>query len=43
MSHAPNIVLVTCDQMRPFEVGCYGGKVVRTPNIDGLPNVQVLP
>ena len=32
----PNIVLVTCDQLRAFEVGCYGNDVIRTPNIDQL-------
>lgn len=32
----PNIVLVTCDQLRSFDVGCYGSTQVRTPNIDRL-------
>ena len=32
----PNIVMCMCDQLRPFEVGCYGHPVVRTPNIDRL-------
>ncbi len=31
----PNIVLCTSDQLRPFELGCYGG-AVRTPNIDRI-------
>ncbi len=31
-----NIVLCTCDQLRAFEVGCYGNSVIRTPNIDVL-------
>lgn len=31
----PNIVLCLCDQLRPFELGCYGGEV-DTPNIDKL-------
>lgn len=31
-----NIVLCTCDQLRAFEVGCYGNNVIRTPNIDAL-------
>ena len=30
----PNIVLCTCDQLRAFEVGCYGNDVIRTPNLD---------
>lgn len=32
----PNILVILCDQMRPFELGCYGHPVVRTPNIDAL-------
>ena len=33
---APNVVVCLCDQLRAFEVGCYGNPVVRTPNIDRL-------
>ncbi len=36
MVNAPNVVLCTCDQLRAFEVGCYGNEVVRTPHIDRL-------
>ncbi len=36
MSGQPNIILVTCDQLRAFEVGCYGNDVIRTPHIDRL-------
>lgn len=32
----PNIILCTCDQLRAFEVGCYGNPVIRTPNMDRL-------
>ena len=35
MSRAPNVVVVVCDQLRPFELGCHGGPVP-TPNIDRL-------
>ncbi len=31
-----NIVLCTSDQLRAFELGCYGSARTRTPNIDGL-------
>jgi len=36
MDRLPNIVLCMCDQLRAFEVGCYGNPVVRTPHIDAL-------
>lgn len=32
----PNIILCLADQLRPFELGCHGHPVVRTPNIDHL-------
>ena len=32
----PNVILCICDQLRAFEVGCYGNKVVRTPHLDRL-------
>lgn len=32
----PNVILCQCDQLRAFEVGCYGNSVVRTPHIDRL-------
>ncbi len=32
----PNILVCTCDQLRAFEVGCYGNPVIRTPNLDRL-------
>ncbi len=32
----PNVVLCVGDQLRAFEAGCYGNKVVRTPHIDRL-------
>lgn len=33
---APNVVICFCDQLRAFDVGCYGDKQIRTPNIDRL-------
>ena len=32
----PNIIICLCDQLRSSEVGCYGNRSVRTPNIDAL-------
>lgn len=32
----PNIVIIFADQLRPFELGCYGHPVVQTPQIDRL-------
>ena len=36
MARRPNLVLCMCDQLRAFEVGCYGNPVIRTPNLDRL-------
>ena len=32
----PNVIVCLCDQLRSFEVGCYGNDIIRTPNIDRL-------
>ena len=36
MDRRPNVVVCICDQLRPFEVGCYGNRIIRTPHIDQL-------
>lgn len=36
VSRAPNIILILTDDMGIGDVGCYGGKVAPTPNIDRL-------
>lgn len=36
MARQPNIILITSDQLRPYELGCYGGTQIATPNIDRL-------
>ncbi|MXZ21326.1 MAG: sulfatase-like hydrolase/transferase [Caldilineaceae bacterium SB0665_bin_25] len=36
MHNRPNVIVCICDQLRAFEVGCYGNSVIRTPNIDRL-------
>ena len=36
MKRRPNIILCMSDQLRAFEVGCYGNSVIRTPNMDRL-------
>ena len=32
----PNVILCQCDQLRAFELGCYGNHAICTPNIDQL-------
>lgn len=32
----PNVLLITCDQLRACSLGCYGNDVIKTPNIDRL-------
>ena len=32
----PNVLVFFCDQLRPDIIGCYGGNMVRTPNMDAL-------
>lgn len=36
MTERPNIIVCLCDQLRAFEVGCYGNDIIRTPHIDRL-------
>ena len=36
MNKQPNIIICTCDQLRAFEVGCYGNKIIHTPHVDRL-------
>ena len=38
----PNILLVFADQLRSMDLGCYGGRQVRTPNIDRLAREGIL-
>lgn len=32
----PNVLLITCDQLRKQALGCFGNEIVQTPNIDRL-------
>ncbi len=32
----PNVIIIFCDQLRSFALGCYGNQFVNTPNIDRL-------
>ena len=32
----PNVIIIFCDQLRSFALGCYGNPFVKTPNIDRL-------
>lgn len=38
----PNILFVFADQLRSMELGCYGGRQARTPNLDRLAREGVL-
>lgn len=35
-SRPPNVVLIFCDDLGWADIGCYGAKKIRTPNIDRL-------
>ena len=37
----PNVLLITCDQLRKQSLGCYGNEIVQTPNIDHLADCGV--
>lgn len=37
----PNIIVCLCDQLRAFEIGCYGNDVIRTPHLDQLAAASV--
>jgi len=39
---ALNVVLITVDTLRADHVGCYGYKQIKTPNIDGLAQMDAL-
>ncbi len=32
----PNVIIIYCDDLGYGDLGCYGNRVIRTPNIDGL-------
>ncbi|GAB3768031.1 sulfatase-like hydrolase/transferase [Microlunatus parietis] len=36
MSERPHLLLITTDQLRRDSLGCYGGSVIETPNLDRL-------
>jgi arylsulfatase A-like enzyme len=38
----PNVLFILCDDLRPYALGCYGSKDVRTPNIDRIATEGVL-
>lgn len=38
----PNILIIYCDQLAAWTLGCYGGNEVTTPNIDRLASEGVL-
>ena len=36
MPDKPNVIVVMCDRLRAFALGCYGNAFCRTPDIDCL-------
>jgi len=36
MGERPNVLLITCDQLRGDSLGCYGHPIVETPHLDQL-------
>ena len=36
MAQRPNLIICMCDELRAFEVGCYGHPHIRTPHIDAM-------
>jgi arylsulfatase len=38
----PNVLIVTCDQLRRDAIGMYNNRVIKTPNIDSLANESVV-
>ena len=41
MAEKPNIIIINCDQLQSFALGCYGHPAVKTPNIDRLASLGV--
>ncbi|WP_330221502.1 sulfatase-like hydrolase/transferase [Marinomonas phaeophyticola] len=39
MAQAPNYLFIITDQHRADHLGCYGNKIVKTPNIDSIANL----
>lgn len=42
MTNQPNLLLITTDQLRRDSLGCYGGTVIDTPNLDRLAGTSTI-
>jgi arylsulfatase A len=38
----PNVILIYCDDLGYGDIGCYGSRAIKTPNIDGLAREGVI-
>lgn len=38
----PNVLMITCDQLRKDALGCYDNSIIKTPNIDRIANEGII-
>ena len=37
----PNIVFILCDDLAQGDLGCYGQKIIQTPNLDRMAKEEI--